>query len=90
MKEVTGVEPAFIKEAARIYATSKKACIMYSLGMTEHTVGTDNVIAMANLSMVCGHVGKEFSGIYPMRGQNNVRGPAMWGHCLMFIPGINR
>ncbi|MEK6567458.1 MAG: formate dehydrogenase subunit alpha [Candidatus Omnitrophota bacterium] len=74
VKDITGVEPELIKEAARIYATSKKACIMYSLGMTEHTVGTDNVIAMANLSMVCGHVGKEFSGVYPMRGQNNVQG----------------
>ena len=74
VKDITGVEPALIKEAARLYATSKKSCIMYSLGMTEHTVGTDNVIAMANLSMVCGQVGKEFSGIYPMRGQNNVQG----------------
>ena len=63
---------------------------MYSLGMTEHTVGTDNVIAMANLAMVSGQVGKEFSGIYPMRGQNNVQGPVMWGPCLMSIPGISR
>ena len=74
VKDITGVEPALIKKAAKLYAASKKACIMYSLGMTEHTVGTDNVIAMANLSMVCGQVGKEFSGIYPMRGQNNVQG----------------
>ena len=74
MKDITGVEPALIKKAAKLYATSKKACIMYSLGMTEHTVGTDNVIAMANLAMVSGQVGKEFSGIYPMRGQNNVQG----------------
>jgi len=74
VKDITGVEPTLIKKAAKLYATSKKACIMYSLGMTEHTVGTDNVIAMANLAMVCGQVGKEFSGIYPMRGQNNVQG----------------
>ncbi|HLD40821.1 MAG TPA: molybdopterin-dependent oxidoreductase, partial [Candidatus Omnitrophota bacterium] len=74
VKDITGVEPALIKKAAKLYAASKKACIMYSLGMTEHTVGTDNVIAMANLAMVCGQVGKEFSGIYPMRGQNNVQG----------------
>ena len=74
VKDITGVEPALIKKAAKLYATSKKACIMYSLGMTEHTVGTDNVIAMANLAMVSGQVGKEFSGIYPMRGQNNVQG----------------
>ncbi|MEK6613524.1 MAG: molybdopterin-dependent oxidoreductase, partial [Candidatus Binatota bacterium] len=74
VKDITGVEPELIRKAARIYAVSKKSCIMYSLGMTEHTVGTDNVIAMANLAMVTGHVGREFSGVYPMRGQNNVQG----------------
>ncbi len=79
VKDITGVEPELIKEAAKLYATSRKACIMYSLGMTEHTVGTDNVIAMANLSMVTGHVGKEFSGLYPMRGQNNVQGACDMG-----------
>ena len=63
---------------------------MYSLGMTEHTVGTDNVIAMANLAMVCGQVGKEFSGIYPMRGQDNVQGACDVGALLMSIPGISR
>jgi len=79
VKDTTGVEPQLIKEAAKLYATSRRACIMYSLGMTEHTVGTDNVIAMANLAMVTGHVGKEFSGVYPMRGQNNVQGACDMG-----------
>jgi predicted molibdopterin-dependent oxidoreductase YjgC len=79
VRGITGVEPKLIKEAAKLYARSRKACIMYSLGMTEHTVGTDNVIAMANLAMVCGHVGKEFSGLYPMRGQNNVQGACDMG-----------
>lgn len=79
VKDITGVEPALIKQAAKLYATSKRSCIMYSLGITEHTVGTDNVIAMANLSMVCAQVGKEFSGVYPMRGQNNVQGACDMG-----------
>ncbi|MDO8602935.1 MAG: formate dehydrogenase subunit alpha [Candidatus Omnitrophota bacterium] len=79
VKDITGVKPELIKKAARIYAASKKSCIMYSLGMTEHTVGTDNVIAMANLAMVTGHVGREFSGVYPMRGQNNVQGACDMG-----------
>jgi predicted molibdopterin-dependent oxidoreductase YjgC len=79
VKDLTGVEPELIKQAARLYATSKKACIMYSLGMTEHTVGTDNIISMANLALVTGHVGKEFSGLYPMRGQNNVQGACDMG-----------
>ena len=78
-KDIAGVEPELIKKAARIYAASKKSCIMYSLGMTEHTVGTDNVIAMANLAMVTGHVGRGFSGVYPMRGQNNVQGACDMG-----------
>lgn len=79
VRDITGVEPALIKEAAEIFAKSEKACIMYSLGMTEHTVGTDNVISIANLAMLCGHVGKKFSGVYPMRGQCNVQGACDMG-----------
>lgn len=79
VKDITGVEPSLIKQAAYLYATSKKSCIMYSLGLTEHTVGTDNVIAIANLALVTGHVGKEFSGVYPTRGQNNVQGACDMG-----------
>lgn len=79
VSSITGVPPSLIKEAARLYAVSRKSCIMYSLGITEHTVGTDNVISMANLAMVTGHVGKEFSGVYPMRGQNNVQGACDMG-----------
>lgn len=79
VEETTGVEASLIKRAARLYATSKRACIMYSLGITEHTVGTDNVISIANLAMVTGHVGREFSGVYPMRGQNNVQGACDMG-----------
>ncbi|MDP2938931.1 MAG: formate dehydrogenase subunit alpha [Candidatus Omnitrophota bacterium] len=76
---VSGVKASLIKEAAKLYATSLRSCIMYSLGITEHIVGTDNVMAMANLAMVCGHVAKEFSGLYPMRGQNNVQGACDMG-----------
>lgn len=79
VENITGVKPSIIKQAAKLYATSKRSCIMYSLGMTEHIVGTDNIISMANLAMVCGHVGKEFSGLYPMRGQNNVQGACDMG-----------
>ena len=63
---------------------------MYSLGMTEHTVGTDNIIAIANLAMVCGQVGREFSGVYPMRGQNNVQGACDIGALPNVYSGINR
>ncbi|MFZ5801361.1 MAG: formate dehydrogenase subunit alpha [Candidatus Omnitrophota bacterium] len=79
VEKITGTKSDLIQQAARLYATSRRSCIMYSLGMTEHTVGTNNVIAMANLAMVCGQVGREFSGIYPMRGQNNVQGACDMG-----------
>jgi formate dehydrogenase alpha subunit len=79
VKDITGVDPELLKQAAKLYAKSKKSCIMYSLGITEHTVGTNNVISMANLALVTGHVGKEFSGVYPMRGQNNVQGACDMG-----------
>ncbi len=79
VENITGVKASLIKRAAKVYAKAKRSCIMYSLGMTEHIVGTDNVMAMANLAMVCGHVGKEFSGLYPMRGQNNVQGACDMG-----------
>ena len=79
VQAITGVEAALIKRAAKLYATSKQSCIMYSLGITEHTVGTDNVMSIANLAMVTGHVGREFSGVYPMRGQNNVQGACDMG-----------
>ncbi len=87
VKDITGLEPELIKKAARLYATNKRSCIMYSLGMTEHTVGTDNVMSMANLAMVTGHVGKEFSGVYPMRGQNNVQGACDMGALPNVYPG---
>ncbi len=87
VEDVTGVKSSIIKQAAKLYATSKRSCIMYSLGMTEHIVGTDNIISMANLAMVCGHVGKEFSGLYPMRGQNNVQGACDMGALPNVYPG---
>jgi len=79
VKDVTGVESGLIRKAARLYAVSKRSCIVYSLGITEHTTGTNNVISLANLAMAAGHVGKEYSGVYPLRGQNNVQGACDMG-----------
>ncbi|MFH1639263.1 MAG: formate dehydrogenase subunit alpha [Chloroflexota bacterium] len=74
VESVTDVPAEQIAQAARIYATSKPASIIYSMGITQHSHGTDNVMAIANLAMLTGNVGKASSGVNPLRGQNNVQG----------------
>jgi len=79
VEKVTRVPQELIIQAARLYATSKPASIVYGLGITEHTVGTDNVSSLANLAMLTGNVGKPSSGVNPLRGQNNVQGACDMG-----------
>ena len=83
VETITGVPRESIEQAARLYAKAKPALIMYSLGITEHSHGTDNVLAIANLALLTGNVGKPSGGVMPMRGQNNVQGACDMG-C---IPG---
>jgi len=71
---ITGVAKDRIAEAARIYATSKPSSILYAMGITQHSHGTDNVIATANLAMLTGNIGQPSTGVNPLRGQNNVQG----------------
>ena len=79
VEKTTGVPRAKIVEAARIYATTKPATILYTMGITQHTHGTDNVMATANLAMLTGNIGKPSSGVNPLRGQNNVQGACDMG-----------
>ncbi len=79
VSQITGVPVGDLQAAARLYAQSPKACILFAMGITQHTTGTDNVIALANLAMATGHVGKEGSGVCPLRGQNNVQGACDMG-----------
>ncbi|MFH1968985.1 MAG: formate dehydrogenase subunit alpha [Verrucomicrobiota bacterium] len=72
--EITGVPADLIRRAARMYAKAQRASIIYSMGITQHTTGTDNVLALANLAMLTGNIGKESTGVNPLRGQNNVQG----------------
>jgi formate dehydrogenase alpha subunit len=72
--KTTGVEPDLIVKAARMYATNPPATILYTMGITQHTHGTDNVMAVADMAMLTGNVGKPGSGVNPLRGQNNVQG----------------
>lgn len=84
---ITGVPKEKIAEAARIYATKKPSAILYAMGITQHSHGTDNVIATANLAMLTGNIGKPASGVNPLRGQNNVQGACDMGALPNVYPG---
>ena len=87
VSEITGVPVAQIREAAELYALTPKAGIFYTLGITEHTTGTANVMNLANLAMVTGHIGVENAGVNPLRGQNNVQGSCDMGALPNSLPG---
>ncbi|MCB8818517.1 formate dehydrogenase subunit alpha [Desulfosporosinus shakirovi] len=90
VSQITGVPVNQLVEAARIYATAERAMIFYTLGITEHTTGTDNVMSLANLAMLTGNVGKENSGVNPLRGQNNVQGSCDMGALPGDYPGYQK
>ena len=77
--KITGVSEEDIIEAARLYAKAEKAMIIYSLGITEHITGTANVMSLGNLAMLTGNVGRQSTGVMPLRGQNNVQGACDMG-----------
>jgi len=77
--EITGIPAREIVEAARLYAGAKRGSILYCMGITQHTTGTDNVKSLANLAMLCGNLGIEGGGVNPLRGQNNVQGACDFG-----------
>ncbi len=86
-EKITGVYACDLIESARIYAKTEKAIIFFSMGITQHTTGTDNVLSVANLAMLTGHVGKENCGVNPLRGQNNVQGACDLGALPNVLPG---
>jgi formate dehydrogenase major subunit len=75
----TGVDPAELRKAARLYATGGNGAIYYGLGVTEHAQGSTAVMAIANLAMATGNIGREGVGVNPLRGQNNVQGSCDMG-----------
>ena len=89
-EKVTGILADDIRWVARQYATTEKAGIYYTLGITEHSHGTDNVYALSNLVLMTGHLGKPSSGMNPLRGQNNVQGANDAGASPVFYPGYQR
>lgn len=79
VEKITGIHARDIVEAARLYGKAKAASILYCMGITQHTTGTDNVKSLANLSMLCGNIGIPGGGVNPLRGQNNVQGACDMG-----------
>ncbi|MCP4360901.1 MAG: molybdopterin-dependent oxidoreductase, partial [Chloroflexi bacterium] len=73
-QEVSGVPAADIRQAARIYANAERSAIYWGMGISQSTHGTDNTLSLANLALMCGHVGRAGTGLNPLRGQNNVQG----------------
>jgi formate dehydrogenase major subunit len=89
--EICGIPVAKMKEIARLLGTAKSAAVCYTLGITEHICGTDNVKTLANLQMILGNLGKRSAGLNPLRGQNNVQGACDMGalpnvfHCYQAV-----
>jgi formate dehydrogenase alpha subunit len=79
VEQISGIDRRDIERAARLYAGADKAMIVYAMGITQHTTGTDNVKSCANLAMLTGHVGRPSTGVNPLRGQNNVQGACDMG-----------
>jgi formate dehydrogenase major subunit len=86
-EQITGVPPEQVRIAARLYATAPNAAIYYGLGVTEHSQGSTTVMAMANLAMATGNIGRAGVGINPLRGQNNVQGSCDLGSFPHELPG---
>ena len=87
VSEITGVSAADLEKAAEYYGKAKRATILYTMGITQHTTGVDNVKSLANLAMLTGHIGKESTGVNPLRGQNNVQGACDMGGLPNVYPG---
>jgi formate dehydrogenase alpha subunit len=87
VEEIAGIPPEDLRKAARMYASAKPAAILYAMGITQHSSGTDNVKSCANLSMLTGNVGIPGAGVNPLRGQNNVQGACDLGGLPNVYPG---
>jgi predicted molibdopterin-dependent oxidoreductase YjgC len=87
-EQITGVPAADIERAAIWYASAERGAIYYTLGVTEHICGVDNVQSLSNLALMTGNIGREGTGINPMRGQNNVQGAGDAGSLPNNYPGF--
>ena len=88
--EICHIDPEMLIEAARMYATADKAPIIYCLGVTEHSSGTEGVMSMSNMAVLCGKIGRSGCGVNPLRGQNNVQGACDMGASPTDYPGYQK
>ncbi|MCK4443962.1 MAG: formate dehydrogenase subunit alpha, partial [Thermoplasmata archaeon] len=87
VEKISGIPADQLVEAAKMFASADKGSIIYSMGITQHTTGTDNVQSIANLAMLTGNVGRRSTGVNPLRGQNNVQGACDVGGLPNVYPG---
>jgi formate dehydrogenase major subunit len=87
VSDICGIEPDVIRDTARRLASVKPVMLCYTLGITEHTCGRNNVMSTANLQMLLGNMGVECGGVNPLRGQNNVQGACDMGALPNVFPG---
>ena len=90
VEKITGISGDKLAEAAHVYTTNKPSSIIYAMGITQHSHGTDNVLAIANLAMLTGNIGKPSTGVNPLRGQNNVQGACDMGALPNVYTGYQR
>lgn len=90
VQTLTGVDKEKIRQSALLFGNAKKAIVFYGMGITQHTTGTDNAKAIANLLMLTGNLGRRGTGFSPLRGQNNVQGACDMGALPVVYPGYQR
>jgi len=90
VEQITGIPKDKLITAARLYAGTDRASIVFAMGITQHSTGTDNVLSLANLAMLTGNIGREGTGVNPLRGQSNVQGACDLGALSNVYSGYQR
>ncbi|MFQ5455704.1 MAG: formate dehydrogenase subunit alpha [Nitrospirota bacterium] len=90
VEKIISVPKEKIIEAARLFGRGERCSIFYGMGITQHTTGTETVLSLANLSLVTGNIGREGTGVNPLRGQNNVQGACDMGGLPDVYPGYQK
>ncbi len=90
VEKISGIPAQTIKDIAKLFGQAETASLFYSMGITQHTTGTDNVWSTANLQMLCGNLGKNGGGVNPLRGQCNVQGACDMGALAVVFPGYQK
>lgn len=87
VEKITGVPRALLREAALAYGQAERAAVYWGMGISQHTTGSDNSFCLINLQLLTGNIGREGTGLNPLRGQNNVQGASDMGAIPMYYPG---